>query len=265
MMASARSIRLWLGTALALSALAMNTPARAESFADVQRLYATGEFLEAARAGAAVDSAPALALAARALLARSMFNPLTEPDAPLLEAAQSRAEAAIALDPSSVEARLQLAAALGMRARLLSNADALRLGLAPRAQGLILDVVRRAPNDPWAQAMLGSWNLELVRRGGPFGAGLLGASMEAGQGALDRALALAPNDPSILMACAGTLLTLNPTRYGVRAETLLSRAGAATPRDAFERLVVQQAQATALVLQAHGAQAAAEALAAQIR
>jgi hypothetical protein len=255
----------WVRSFLAACALATSTSAQAETLQDVQRLYAQGRFLEAARVGESLATAPALTLAARALLAQSMFNPLSEPDEPLLLAAQARAEEALARQPGSLLAQLQLAAALGLRAQLMSNGEAMAQGIAQRAQRLIATAVERAPNDPWAQALHGGWNIEAVRRGGALGAMLLGASVGAGEAAFQRAVALAPRDPAILLAYATALLMLDPQDQSARAERLLNQATACAPRDAFERLTRDRAAEAARVLRARGGGAAAQMLAAQIR
>ncbi len=260
-MASLRLVK----CAVMAAALGVAGPVDAHTVGDVQRLYAEGQFLEAAAAGEAVGTARSLTLAARSLLAQSMFNSMTESDEPLLVAAQLRAEEALQRQPGSLDARLQLAAALGLRAQLLSNGQALAMGIAPRAQALISAAIDQAPQDPWAQALFGGWNLETVRRGGAFGAGLMGASLSSGQAAFERAVALAPRDPGILMSYATALLMLNPEDHAQRAGELFAQAAGCAPRDAFERLMRERAAQVQRTLRAQGPRAAAEALAAQIR
>jgi hypothetical protein len=255
----------WIVLACVACGLAFAAPARAHTLDDVRRLYAEGRFLEAAMAGEAVGSASALTLAARSLLAQSMFNPLNEADAPLLMAAQGRAEEALQRQPGSVAAQLQLAAALGFRAQLLSNREAMASGIAGRAQALISGAVQRAPSDPWAQALYGGWHFETVRRGGAVGAMVMGASVSAGEAAFQRAVALAPRDPGILMAYATALLMLDPQANAARARGLFDQAAACAPRDAFERLTADRAARTSEVVRAEGGRAAARSLAAQIR
>jgi hypothetical protein len=93
----------------------------------------------------------------------------------------------------------------------------------------------------------------------------MGASVSAGEAAFERAVALAPRDPAILLAYATALLMLDPAGEAARAEALLARAAACAPRDAFERLTRDRALEAQRVLQASGGRAAARALAAHIR
>jgi tetratricopeptide (TPR) repeat protein len=227
-----------------------------------QRLYAEGAFLQAAAAGEASSSASGYALAARALLARCMLAGNDQDEMVWIERARRNAESALAREPQSVEARLQLATALGMRAQRLSIPQALREGLAGQGRRLIDEALARAPNDPWANALSGGWHLEVLRRGGPVGAMTMGARLQDGIAAFDRALQLAPNDPAILMQYAGGLLLLDARRHQDLIEALLRRAEVAPARDAFERFAVTQAGDVRLILDTQGPRAASRAVAA---
>ncbi|MBU6372229.1 MAG: hypothetical protein KJS97_05820 [Alphaproteobacteria bacterium] len=218
--------------------------------------YASGRFLEAAEAAARSPTAEDRALAARALLAACV---LEQPDrrSGLVAAAEAQARAALAADPDSVDARLQLAMALGLKGRRASLGEALRRGYASEAKRLIDEATLRDPSEPWGWALLGGWNLEVVRRGGRLGARIYGASTAKGLAAFERAHALAPQDPVISLHFAAALLGVDAQRYGPRAQALLATAIAAPAPDAFTARMRAEAETTYAALTRDGPAVAA--------
>jgi thioredoxin-like negative regulator of GroEL len=182
----------------------------------------------------------------------------------LLDRAQRDCEAALADQPTSVQARLQLATALGMKGRRASLKEAMNAGYARRGRALIDEALKLSPQEPRAHALLGGWNLEVVRRGGAIGSALMGASTRAGMQSFDRARALAPDDPAIAFHYALALLSLDATRYAQKAGALLSAAASAAPRNSFEANVSDQARRLSGVLAGKGPMAAANAVAAYL-
>ena len=100
------------------------------------------------------------------------------------------ARAALALNPDSVDARLQLAVVYGMRGRRASLAEAFARNYAPRGRRLIDEALALAPDSAEAEAVLGAWHLEIIRRSGRVGALAYGARVEQGIAAFERALQL---------------------------------------------------------------------------
>ncbi|MGE0830571.1 MAG: hypothetical protein AB7O04_14630 [Hyphomonadaceae bacterium] len=235
---------------------------RAFAAADARALYRDGAFLNAAEAalaaGRASGRAEDLVLASRALLAQCIVEPHRGDAGALLARASEAAEAALAADAASIDARLQLTAAIGMRGRRASLNAAIRAGYAPRGKRLIDDALARAPNSAWGRALLGGWHLEILRRGGRMGAMAYGARLSEGLGAFERARALAPNDIVIAAHYGLSLLTLNPDRYAARAGAQLEAAGEGEARDALERHFKRTARSLNAVL-ADNAQAARQA------
>lgn len=217
--------------------------------------YEQGAFLAAATLAEADGGADDLALAARALLAEVVTGDPADMDA-LLVRAETNARRALTVDADNVEARLQLAVAIGMQGRRATIGEAMRKGYAHEGRTLVRAAVRDAPREAWAHALDGGWNLEVVRRGGLMGAAYFGASVAAGRAAFERARRLAPDDPLIAYQYAVALLELDAARYGADALELLEAARMCRAGDAFERRVQARAGLVAQTLRAQGAPAA---------
>ena len=219
-------------------------------------LYQAGAYLRAAEAASAAGGADDLVLASRAYLALVVTEPGRADAELLVSRALSAAERALTTAPESVGARLQLAAAIGVKGRRSSLRAVLRAGYAPRSKRLIDEALARAPNEPWGRALLGGWHLEVLRRGGRVGALAFGARLNEGVAAFERARALAPADPAIATHYALALLLLNPNRFDARVRALLDAAGGCAARDAFEAHLIREARRFDSLLQKNGALAA---------
>lgn len=217
--------------------------------------YDNGAFVEAAALAEADGEADDLALAARALLAEVVTGDPAQMDT-LLARAEANARRALADDVGNTEARLQLAVAIGMKGRRSTVAEAMRRGYAAEGRALVRAAIRDAPREAWAHALLGGWNLEVVRRGGPMGAAYFGASVDAGRAAFERARGLAPDDPLIAYQYAVALLELDAARYADEARSLLEAARTCRASDAFERRVQARAKSVADAFRIDGATAA---------
>jgi tetratricopeptide (TPR) repeat protein len=231
-------------------------PADAEPPSGALRLYAAGNYLAAADAANDRTSSESLAFAARALLTACVA---ADPDAPigaLLDRAERYARQALALDPGSVDARLQLALVYGMRGQRASLPGAFARNYAPRGRRLIDQALALAPGDARAYALLGAWHLEILRRGGGAGALVYGADFDEGAAAFERAMHLAPDDPLAPLHYALALIHLDATANAEHAAALLAIATALPPRDAFESHAQQIGAALAETLAQQGPRAA---------
>jgi tetratricopeptide (TPR) repeat protein len=227
--------------------------------AAAQFAYAAGAYDEAARQGEEVGDSPSFALAARALLAESILSVRAVPEEVLTRAVQD-AQRALDLDSKSIDARLDLALALGMQGQRVSLGEAWRRGYAQRGRHLIEEAIALSPNEPRALCLLGGWHLEVLRRAGGAGALFLGARFDRGVAAFEKARAAAPNDPLIALHYAVALLGLDPRKHGALAADLLAAAAAVTPTDSFESGVREEARRLGAVLATSGALAAAQAV-----
>ena len=247
-----------------LVALALVVAPHAYAQSVAAEAYAAGAFIDAADRAEGAGGPDNLALAARAILAEAVTAHNIDMDA-LVARAETDARKALAAAPDSVDARLNLALALGIKGRRASIADVMRHGYAREGRDLLAQARARSPNDEWAQALTGAWNMEVVRRGGRAGAAYYGASTRAGIAAFERARALAPDDAAIAYQYAIALLELDPAHYAAKASALLSDADGCATQDAFERRMKAQAARIEAVLEAHGAMAAARLATARFR
>ena len=225
---------------------------------DLAAMFASGQYLEAAERAEVADTADDLAFAARSLLARCMTGE-HEPDAAMVDRAASDAREALKLDPDHEEARLQLAIALSLKSRTMSLMDAWYAGYGGDGRKLAEDVLAIDPSNYYAHGFLAVWNVEVRRRGGVLGAGLLKASVEAGWRQYEEAARLAPDDVGIHWQFARALVALDAGRYGDEAAVILDRALAATAGDHVE--MVMQARAAHLAEALKGNRRSAQALA----
>ncbi|MCI4644385.1 MAG: hypothetical protein MRY64_06335 [Hyphomonadaceae bacterium] len=202
--------------------------------------YAAGRYADAARIAVAADTADAYALAARAVLAEAMCQGAQPSDAVLTRAELLAAEA-LTRDPNHVEGRLQLAIALSLRMRPMSKMQAWRTGLGEEARELAEGVIRDDPANAYAHGFLAVWHVEVVRRGGSFGAAMMGASLEQAFNHYERARALAPNDAGLHWQMARALAAYDPEDYRGEIDAALARTLAADEHTALQRVMVARA------------------------
>lgn len=219
-----------------LTCLTGSPAALAEPPSAALRLYAAGEFVAAADMADARSSSSSRAFASRALVAACAAAQSPEMIDALLVRAESSAREALALDPNSVDARLQLALVYGMEGRRASIVHAFAAGFAARGKRLIDEALAVDPDNAHAHALLGAWNLEVVRRGGAMGSALYGARISIGIAEFERAAASAPTDMLIPLHFAVALLGLDPVQYAARAHDLLTKVAMAPSADALGQI-----------------------------
>lgn len=213
-------------------------------------LYAQGQYEEAMREGSAAATAPGFAIAARSALADAMMR--QEPCLPCLKRGEAFARRAVAADWNAPDGHVWLAAALGYELRIQGLVRA-RLENNPAQAKEHLDAaLKTQPDNAYALAALGGWNVEVVRTGGDFLAGkLYGASREQGLTLFDHAVRVAPHNVAVRYQIALSLAGLDPERYRGRIESELDAAIQAVPETSYEKFV--QGRATELLaLQKHG-------------
>jgi hypothetical protein len=230
----------------------------AEAIADFQ----VGKWRDAANQAARLSDADNLAFAARSLLASAMLSATSATRTADIAQARQFAEAALTTQPRHIEARLQLATALGLQARTGSPARAFAAGIPQRVKRLLEAVSRDAPTQAWTYALLGAWHLEGLRIGGQAARAMLGVNVIAGRTAFARAMRLDPTIAATPFYFAASLLALDPNANSAEARGLLVRAAATPAKDAFQNEVRARAQTLQQTLDAQGpAKAAAMALA----
>jgi len=207
-------------------------------------LYAQGQYEEAMRQGAAAGTAAGFAIAARAAMADAMMRPT--PCLECLKRGEAYARRAIAADKDAPDGHVWLAAALGYEARIVGLVRA-RLDNDPAQAKENLDAALKVqPDNAYALAALGGWNVEIVRTGGKFLANkFYGASLEQGLNLFDRAVRAAPRNVAVRYQIALSLAGLNSESHRGRIESELDTAIRATPETAYEKFV--QGRATELL------------------
>jgi hypothetical protein len=201
------------------------------------RAFQAGRWQEAATLAVSNPTPDNQAFAARALLAGALLASNNAARLPAIAQAKIYAEAALNAAPRHIEARLQLATALGLQARAASPARAFARGLPQRVRRLLDGVARDAPSEAWAFALLGGWHLEGLRIGGAAARAMLGCDLNQGKAAFARSMRLNPDEASTPFYFAASLLALAPTTNATEARTLLSRSAACPDRDAFQAAV----------------------------
>lgn len=226
-------LSLWLGT------VGLAAPAD-----DALSALNSGRPAVAIRLLADIRDAPGLSLLARAYVGQSVLVRSAAERQTLYAASEAAARAALAADPRSAEAHVDLANALALQLQGSSPLQATRTGLDIRR--LFERAVALDPAQARAWMGLGSWHAQAL------GLGALvrlttGASEQAMRGHHQRAIALAPDEVFFRLSYADSLLLL--ARHDRRradtlrreARQLLDGALALTPQTYWQRY--DQAQA----------------------
>ncbi len=204
-------------------------------------LYAQGRYEEAMHQGAASGTAAGLAIAARAAMADAMMK--SAPCLECLKRGEAYARRAIAANRDTADGHVWLAAALGYEARILGLVRA-RFDNDPAQAKEHLDVaLMLEPENAYALAALGGWNIEIVRTGGRFLARkLYDASLEQGLALFDHAERAAPRNVAVRYQIALSLAGLDSEAQRGRIESELEAAIHAAPETAYEKFVQSRAE-----------------------
>ena len=203
-------------------------------------LFEKGDYLAAAKAGAAEGNASSFALAARATLADATMR-----DAPCMECLQNAerlARQAIAADPGNMEGHIHLAVSLGYQARIIGPIRARFARFPEQAKEEIETALRLAPDNHWALSAAGGFNIEVVRSGGRLlGNFFYGASFENGVAYFHKAIAADPENPLIKLqyALALTGYAFDARRAEIAA--VLDSSAKAKPGNVYEEAMRQRA------------------------
>ncbi len=230
--------RVLVGSAFWLMAIA--STAVASDLATAREIFASGDFPLAAEEARLTKTAEGWALAARAALVHADLVAEPQDRLKFIEQGEEDARAAIAMAPDFAEGHLQLAVALGFKARLEGRLTAHAEGYADEARAHLEYVAVREPDNPWMHALLGGWHLEISEVGGFLGRTIYGAEVEEGIEAYNQALTLRPDDLVIVYQCALQLAALGDEPFKSRAMTLLQKAKLPENPDALETLTFER-------------------------
>lgn len=189
-----------------------------------------------------VENADLLAIKARALLAEEI-TASGEPDLAIVRRAETYARAALDLDPRHIEARMQLAIALSLQARTMSLGEASRSGYGTLARDLAESVLEDDPGNFYAHSFLAVWHVEVIRRGGPIGATIVGASLDTAAEHFRSAVIADPDNASVYWSYARALAALDPRRFNREIDAILARASACLEDSELESTMKARAMA----------------------
>jgi tetratricopeptide (TPR) repeat protein len=205
--------------------------------------FRDGDYPDATKFGRSAGTARGSTLAAWAELAQGQFLAPRSERMRDFTSAEQDARQALRLDSHVADGHLALAIALGMIGRQEGSLIAHFAGRAREARQHIDMALALEPGNPWAYALLGGWNLEIIDDGGSLGGQIYGATLSDGITAYTRALALDPDNIQISYQYALELLALDAAKYRDEAKRLLSRIALLPPRNAVESLIHSRALA----------------------
>lgn len=219
------------------------------------RAFSEGRYTDAVLLAQAEQTPDALAFSARSLLANAMSSKDYIPDQDLAERAEVLARQALEMEPRHVEARLQLAIALSLRAHPLSNREALRAGFGEEAKDLVESVLKDNPKDLYANGFMAVWHIEVRRRGGAIGASFMGASTKQGREHYKIAISSSPDDASTHWQYARALAALNSKKFREEIKTSLQAAIDSPVETELERVMQDRAAMLLKTLKERGRRA----------
>jgi tetratricopeptide (TPR) repeat protein len=233
-----------IGAVLVLAVgMAAGGPVAAASLSEAQALFSAGNYRAAALAATAIETPESLALASRARLVRVAYLLPRDRAAAELDEAEALARQSLDMQPSQVEAALNLAIILGYRTRLDGYVASYFAGRAEEARHLITQAESLDPASAWARLIAGAWNTEIVvAAGSELADTLYGASRDAAVKAFEAAVALDGADPAIRLEYAKALIKLYGQDGWPTAQGHLRIALAAPPVDVLGKLVQDRAR-----------------------
>lgn len=234
--------------AATLFSLILPLPLQAQPPESALAAYEQGDFLRAADEAGQVPTSDAAALAAQALIAQAELKTPPAEREDIIERALAQARTAVELDPRSIEARLQLVAALGIRARFMQGVDAHFAGLPEETQKNIDYILEREPDNALAHGLYGCWHLIMTRKGGSLSNTLYGANPEDGIRHFERGLELDPDNVLILYQYALQLAALRDSDYTQRVDRALEKLMTMKAENRTEELLLARAGDLAIAL-----------------
>lgn len=203
--------------------------------------YRTGAYDRAIQAGIAENTATSLTVAARAMMAQEMMR--ETPCLDCLQKTEKLLRQAIGKNPDLANPHIFLAAAIGYQTRIVGIVAARLRGYADAAKNEIDTALRLEPNNSWALAAIGGWNIEIARvAGGTLADMLYGATLDAGVADFQKAFQAAPGNIVLRYQYALALSGYDRKKYFKDIESALSFAATGVPQTAYEIYVQGQAR-----------------------
>lgn len=204
--------------------------------------FSEGRYGDAASVIESSSTPDSLAFAARSRLAEAMSSPDFVPPTALINEAELLARTALESTPDHIEARLQLAIALSLKTRPMTNRQTMRSGYGEEAKRLVESVLADDPNNTYAHGFLSVWHVEVRRRGGAIGASMLGASVKKARRHYQDAISIAPDDASVHWQYARALTALNAKKFRAEIDRALESAVSCDTDSSLELVMQDRAQ-----------------------
>lgn len=211
--------------------------------------FTEGRYADAASIVESSSTPDSLAFAARSHLAEAMSVSDFVPPAELINEAELLARAALSDNPQHIEARLQLAIALSLKTRPMTNRQAMRAGYGEEAKRLVESVLEDDPTNTYAHGFLSIWHIEVRRRGGVFGASIMGASVKNARQHYQSAIAISPDEASVHWQYARALAALNAKKFRNEIDSALIAAMSCGTDSSLELVMQDRAHVLHAALQ----------------
>ena len=235
-------LRLLFGCLALTHAVPSAGVAGVEPIHEARAAYAEGRFVDAARIAETLGTSRGFALAAESLTIHAHFIASKGEKEALFQRAAGLARQAVRADPGNADAHLQVARAIGRHAQAIGSLEAANRGYAKEIREATEAALQLNSEMAAAHLSLGLWHAEIVGAVGSFLAYMsYGARARDAVASFERALALAPDAKAVSLECALGLLVLDENEHREKARRLLKRAIEIPAKDAYERLLDNQA------------------------
>jgi tetratricopeptide (TPR) repeat protein len=180
--------------------------------------------------------------------AQSIYANGVEPREPAqvkhFEEVMARAVAQAAKEPKNANAHYQYAYSAGRYSQRISIAKALAQGYGGKIRSALEAALKIEPKHADAHIALGAFHAEIIDKiGGMVGRLTYGASKEAAEEHYKKALKLTPDSPIAHIEYANGLMMLHGKKAIGEASALYEKASKMKPKDAMEKLDIDQSRA----------------------
>jgi tetratricopeptide (TPR) repeat protein len=206
------------------------------------RLYHAGRFQEAMEAGLKAGGAGITAANKAQSIYANGVEPKEAAQVKHFEEAMARAAAQAAKEPKNANAHYQYAYSAGRFSQRISIAKALAQGYGGKIRSALEAALKIEPKHADAHIALGAFHAEIIDKiGAMVGRLTYGASKESAEEHYKKSLKLTPDSPIAYIEYANGLMMLNGKKSIDEASALYEKASKMKPRDAMEKLDIEQA------------------------
>lgn len=221
-----------------LMVLLLGSLAFAASLKEAQTLFVKGDFQEASKMAAGLNTADGFVLAAKANSIYAGTRPESEADANYSKS-EDFARKAIKLDDKNADGYFELARATGRLSQIRGVAQAILQGLATVVRDNLNKALELNPKHAGAMVALALWHIEVSSKGAGW---LYGADSGKAVPLFEQAIKLEPDTIIHRVEYAKGLLTLDKNKNKAKAIEILEAAIKLKTNDAAEELDLARAK-----------------------